>query len=454
MNKKMLALGMVLALFAGIAYADELVLIGADLGTKDGGDPKGEEIAPEIDSPISSCMTIVSAGDYTLTGPVASPGATCFTVAASNVKIDCAGNSITGTTTPNTFGVVALNQTNVTVQNCAINGFKSAVKFKGVSAGAIKNVAVQNAFSFTSEEGAVHLDGSSGNTLNNLNVTANFTTGIFIGYGSHNNVLANSVGVSKATGYGIQIHQGNGNTVSDSKGISSSGDGVYLVQANSNYLGNVNGASLTGRRGIYLYKSSGNVVANSQGTSGTNHGFMFSDDSNYNNVTNSTGTTSGSGSGVYLRIRSNYNTLANMVGTSVSGHGVYIFDGGFRGNGSNYNLVKNSIGTSTSGSGMRVEWSNFNTIDQSSGTSMSGNGIKLINADKNTIQNSIGTSVLGSATTGNGNGINIYLSNDTNVSGNTVMAPNGYGIYYADSFRGSVLSAPTLISCSVGTAAG
>ena len=449
MNKKMLAFGMVLALFAGIAYADELVF-GELSGDKV--NDKIEETTPELDSPVSSCMTIAVPGDYTLTGPVASPGATCFTVAASNVKLDCAGNSITGTTTANTFGVVALNQTNVTVQNCVINGYKAVIKFIGVSGSAIKNLVATNAYPPGTEEGAVYLHGSSGNTLDNLNVTANLTAAIFIGYGSHNNVLTNSVGVSKGTGYGIQVHLSNGNIVTDSKGTSQSSDGVYLVQANSNYLNNVNGASLTGRRGIYLYKSSSNGVSNAVGTSGTNHGVMLSDDSNYNNITNVTGTTGGNGNGVHLRIRSNYNRLVNVVGTSVSGYGIMIWDNAMGTPfGSNYNLVKNSMGTSSSGSGIRVERSNYNVIDQSGGTSTSGNGIKLAYANSNTIQNSIGTS-LGSGI--NGNGINVFSSNDTNVSNNAVFAPNGYGTYYTESFRGNVLSAPTLISCSVGTAAG
>jgi len=63
---------------------------------------------------------------YTLTRSVSIDGLTCFNITENNIEIDCAGYTITGDNTSDTFGVVS-RKIEVDISNCIINNFSTGI---------------------------------------------------------------------------------------------------------------------------------------------------------------------------------------------------------------------------------------------------------------------------------------------------------------------------------------
>ena len=76
-----------------------------------------------------ACGTLGTANTtYTMTGNVSNGAASCFTVSANNVTLDCAGYSIIGNGT--NYGITASSEVNdTTIKNCEIKGFYVGVYF-------------------------------------------------------------------------------------------------------------------------------------------------------------------------------------------------------------------------------------------------------------------------------------------------------------------------------------
>ena len=99
----------------------------------------------EVLTNVSACRTFSTANSqYTLNQSVSIAGATCFTVSAANVTLDCNGFSITGNNTTSTYGAYS-TQSNTTVKNCNISNFQHAIYFNGAGNGTIENNTVSTA---------------------------------------------------------------------------------------------------------------------------------------------------------------------------------------------------------------------------------------------------------------------------------------------------------------------
>jgi parallel beta-helix repeat protein len=117
-------------------------------------------------TPISSCGTIYLPGEYVLNGNLVS-STTCISITSSNVILDGAGYSITGTGVSNTqFGG---------------SGFRldSSSNFNTLT----NNTANQNGVT------GIILDTSSGNILMNNIGSSNGDIGIWLTSSSNNNIL-------------------------------------------------------------------------------------------------------------------------------------------------------------------------------------------------------------------------------------------------------------------------
>ena len=137
-------------------------------------------ISPQIqfDPTISACGAIGSSGTYTLTQNINTTGATCLSVSAANVEIDCAGYSITGDGTGSTYGVYTY-AANTTVRNCVIRNFHSSIKF----------------------------DGSQNSTARNNTMTQNGYAAIWLASSATNNLVINNTFNNSA--YGVLLYTGN-----------------------------------------------------------------------------------------------------------------------------------------------------------------------------------------------------------------------------------------------------
>ena len=72
---------------------------------------------------LGACANLSIANEaYSLSGPVSINSATCFNITAQNITLDCAGFTITGNKTANTYGVYS-NMFNTTLKNGNISNF-------------------------------------------------------------------------------------------------------------------------------------------------------------------------------------------------------------------------------------------------------------------------------------------------------------------------------------------
>ncbi|MCX6771031.1 MAG: carboxypeptidase-like regulatory domain-containing protein [Candidatus Micrarchaeota archaeon] len=141
------------------------------------------------------CGTLSKANSVcTLTGDLAAKG-TCFTVAASNVTINCNGFTITGpegTTKAAQYGVYS-DKDYTKVLNCRISRFSSAVYFHKASYGLIQNTSGNTTAKPADKQGnAIVLgSGASYNTITNVTASSKYGFGLFMDFGGNYNNVSN-----------------------------------------------------------------------------------------------------------------------------------------------------------------------------------------------------------------------------------------------------------------------
>jgi len=439
---------------------------------------------------VSACAELNETnGIYNLTQNVSIDGATCFTVSAENVTLDCQGFSITGFgNTLSTYGVYT-NQYNTTIKNCNIHNFDASVRLSGTY-GVVKDSNITTNYTASGYGRAILVSGSN-------NIVHNVYAYGYKGGGTYsvpligdNNTIANSTVVGNSSiamrmeaknsrvinvtvlaysTYGI-YHTAGSNLSVDCMGVSITGSntsgsyGVYSTQPNttvkncniSNFSSGVyfNGAdngtidnvttnttyacSAPNGIGIYLYDNANyNTIANSNGYSESGYG-IYIVSSNYNSILNFTGA-SGKERGIYLQTSSN-NSIINSTGTAGTNYGIVI-QTGFN------NSIINSTGTAGTQGGICLSTnSNCNSIINSTGTAVTVGGILLVTSSNNSIINSTGTSV------GFGG---IYLqksSNNNTIINSTGTSINSYrGIFiYSDSNYNTIINSTGIANQEAG----
>ena len=201
---------------------------------------------------------------YTMTVNVSINGATCFTVTAQNVTLNCAGYRITGNNASSTYGIYS-NQFNTTIKNCNISNFATGIYFDGADNGAIDSTNASTTavtVGYPYSNGIILYNNANYNTITNsigIAGSSSNNNGIFIAGGSNNTIL-NSIG--NATGGAAGIRLGSYNTITNFIGTSTTGPGIYIT-GNSNNITNSTGTS-TSSIGIYIYSNSfSNIITNS-----------------------------------------------------------------------------------------------------------------------------------------------------------------------------------------------
>ena len=192
----------------------------------------GESI--EIDPDIDACGTLSDPNTvYTLTDDISDTGATCLTVGAQNITIDCAGFSITGDNTASTRGVYS-DEFNTTVKNCVIEDFATGVYIDGDSAdyANITNNTITLTYSScsgtTGSCNGVFIKSADNCTINE-NTISTYRHSINLYSSANNNTIQyNDIAVSNA--YGIYFHTSCDNNVIQYNNITSlSTNGIYFT---------------------------------------------------------------------------------------------------------------------------------------------------------------------------------------------------------------------------------
>ncbi len=141
-------------------------------------------------------------------------GVTALTVIEANVTIDCAGSSIIGDGTPDTYGVYT-DQSNTTVENCSISTFDKDVYFNDATGGAILGNDLSLAQYGSSDWPyalGVYINGSTGINISLNKVHDNNDFGIYLDQGSdYNSITYNN--------------------------MTDNGQGMYLYYADDNQIG-------------------------------------------------------------------------------------------------------------------------------------------------------------------------------------------------------------------------
>jgi hypothetical protein len=172
----------------------------------------------------------------TLNGNMSASGTNCFSAAAANVAIDCAGFAVTGNNTLNTYGIIS-NQFNTSVRNCNISGFDTGIFFNGADNGSIINTSAICAVDFslgTAHSIAFYLNNSKYNLLQDDVAVSTYSRGLFYSKSDYNTisnlsatgvqailaeyssgtVIANSSG--KGVNVGMLFRNSAGNSISNS----------------------------------------------------------------------------------------------------------------------------------------------------------------------------------------------------------------------------------------------
>ena len=163
---------------------------------------------------ISACQALSSANTvYRLTQSVSIQGATCFSVTAENVTLECLGYQLAGNKAADTSGI-ASGSRNTTVDSCIVNGFDDGIDFSSgadsstvqhstsknhtlsaLLASRISGLFVSNTTLSTSQDG-VQLESINSTTFNWLTITGHSRYGLFSNQSKSNEVHNSTIATS------------------------------------------------------------------------------------------------------------------------------------------------------------------------------------------------------------------------------------------------------------------
>lgn len=216
-----------------------------------------------FDPTLSACGTALSANTvYTLNQTINNSGATCLTISATNVTINCAGYSILGGNNTATYGIrITSTGNSSTIGNCTISGYENAIFYDDGGAGYLHNSTLS---SYVSGGEALYFDrlGSGNSLIENLTVYSNADDALQVDDGMRNTfrrIIASTNAVS--AGRGIYINLAHFSVIDNSTSMASSGsdDTPYYCQ-------NTNGFIIANSTGYLRSTSSTDGVFETTGT--------------------------------------------------------------------------------------------------------------------------------------------------------------------------------------------
>ena len=472
------------------------------------------DYAPLTNQTYISCQNLTSPGTtYTMNGSVNVSGATCFSIQAANIVLECAGYSITGNNSSGTYGISIVNRLNATIRNCQISNFETAIFFNNGGNHTIDNTTARTTFStgiglysinnanyntianssFASAAyRGISLSSSSGNTFTNCTAESTINNAIRVESASSNNQF---MGTTAATGTSANSHgyyiTGGSNVSIDCRGKSIIGTnasftyGIYSSQPNTsirncqigsfqdairfdNATGgtiqnNTLSAFVSGGNAIRMMSgaSRNNITGNALSADGTANGIYIDGGANVSVDCDGIPLAGGNGTGTYGIFSSQFNTTVSNCNIDGFQRGV-AFDQASNG------TIRNTTASSSHSSGYGIALYTGavnNRITGSSGTAANGFGIYLSASSGNTFANSSGSSVSGTGvysvsganntftltngTSETGNGFALNASSNNTLSGAVASSTSGSAVYLAQAANGNTI-AGTAASSSFG----
>jgi parallel beta-helix repeat protein len=419
---------------------------------------------------ISACGNLSTANEtYVLTTDISAP-ATCLTVNATNVTIDCEGHLITFVQSFTGYGIISSGYNFTTVRNCdfyresllTIGSY--TIYYSNSNNGLIENntatsaslygygIRLSNSDSNTLLNNTldligtiygygIYLDSSSKNILMNNNVTTTLTNSYML-EGTTSSDYNNSIDVSNiADGKPVNYTYNAENLIFDYVDFTPYGQVIFgwsrnITITNSNF----------SRDSLNLFYTNTSLIANNIINTSTGFGIWLYKTSNSNNISNNVITTSSSNfhSGIFLQF-SDSNTISNNTIKTSSRYSSGIF---LASASKNNTLVGNNINLTTltyNAPGIYLWGCPNNKIEFNTIITFGNNdfGVNLRNSDNNVLNNN---TVVTYALESDG----IYFTSSTNntLRGNLVNTSSGnsYSIWgtvspdYNNSIDGSNLA--------------
>ena len=205
--------------------------------------------------PISQCMTISHSGNYSLQSNLISNN-TCFTITNGNILLNCNNHTITGKGFG--YGILAINATNVTLENCKVVNFENGFKAKGV-----RGLNVQNLIANSTQIG-IYASNVANATIGSDVAYIYTVAGFYLKNAKNVNVFSDSAqnGLDNASGF-VFINTTQSNIRFDYSKRNPA-DGFVFVNFRNNSVAN-NTASTNRLFDYYCSPSSSGLFADSTG---------------------------------------------------------------------------------------------------------------------------------------------------------------------------------------------
>jgi len=415
---------------------------------------------------IDTCGSLASANTvYTLNASI-SNSSTCFTIAAENITLDCAGFSITGNNTTNSYGIYGTFR-NATIRNCNIGGFNIGIYLKdggsasesphyslidnvnisspmangyGISVTrttwtAPENITISNSVINGSTYGVSLGNYGGGHTIANSTVYS-FSTGVYLNNQQKKTTITNLTAYANATGlYSLSSPQTDvrGGMISSIRADSSSNsiyDGVFINGTGTSNLGAINfdtscanmtlinfsvsNTTTAVRSGLYLNSQNTTINCMGKEINGSNYSGTYGIITQYSNATIVNCSVNNFPVGMYVGANSRVenNSISVSSASSYSNAGITL-------PGANTTITGNYI-RSHGSLGMYMQCSNCKVSNNTFNTSYQWNGwygasIRVEGGGNASIENNTMTNTLGSgiAMLGSGPITNISVRNNT-----------------------------------------
>ncbi|RJQ22210.1 hypothetical protein C4580_01100, partial [Candidatus Woesearchaeota archaeon] len=368
----------------------------------------GIGISAACGASITACCDITSSGMYTVANAITNTS-TCIAISASDVDLDCLGNTITYATTTSGSAITSGSNSHVRIQNCTITkGDINTAGSAGILLSTATNVTIANV-TITVSGGAtspgIELNSAVRSIIENSTVFSNNSQGILLASSSNDNTISNTSSSSNVS-TAISISSGNNNTIRNSTGRSSS-LGIHLSSANNTIS---NSSAYGGSAQALFLQSDNNQVFNTYIAAGSLHGFLVS--GSYHRVSGNH-VVSSAGPGALQLSSVTYSNITNNFVNSSGGIPLQVDVS------ANHNYLAYNYGLSTSSStGILNEINTNNTFFNNTGQSSIGAGVTLSNTDNNTFINT-------TAITSSGDGLFLQDTAGNTLINTTIIKTSG-----------------------------
>jgi len=390
-------------------------------------------------------------GNFTLNASVTTT-TTCFTIAASDVTLDCNGYTITYKTTAGAtayYGVYDSGYDGLTVKNCTITAGTTGgashgiYLYNGADNANITNSAIN---AWTGVGVYVFLD-SNGASIDNSRITSTGLYGVYV-YDSDSARITNNPLITATASTAIYLKHGLSNTLIENNTITTgAASGTYGILATDeiDYATVRNNSVYARTMAFYLGTNSDYaIVANNNLTSRTDNGvylISYAANSVFENNTIASGTSADNG--VYMAGSCTNNSFTNNTISSTGGSAVYATT--YSSNALFYNntLASTAYGfnIATTCLGWNVTQNIVTTTKTALYLSGTGNNNWVIDSNNFTTTGGVAVSVIAASSNANITnsnitastyGVNLVSTSGFRFENNTIRSTASYGAYLSD----------------------